>query len=223
MYKGQSNDYEREMLEAESLNSPGAYTGNKGGFGGNSSGGGAYVPQAAVPTQNGKLSQYAGEFWFPECRNCTCCKGYKHGCDCCKNSGGAVDTCTNANCVDGAFATQVSEELARRPAAAVAPASASAAPAAASGPITHTQSAPRAPAAASAGAGGGGGGDLCKFESAPGGCRFGASCRFKHSFSPAPSYNGGAPAGAGAGGPPKCVFFAQGKCQYGDGCRFSHQ
>jgi hypothetical protein len=25
---------------------------------------------------------HAAEFWFPECRDCACCKGYKHGCSC---------------------------------------------------------------------------------------------------------------------------------------------
>jgi hypothetical protein len=65
---------------------------------------GAYVPAAAVPQQNGKLTDNAGEFWFPECRNCPCCKGFKHGCACCVEG---IDTCSNAACVDGAFADQV--------------------------------------------------------------------------------------------------------------------
>ena len=30
---------------------------------------------ASLPSQNGRLSTHAAEFWFPECRNCTCCKG----------------------------------------------------------------------------------------------------------------------------------------------------
>jgi hypothetical protein len=37
------------------------------------------------------LAAHAAEFWFPECRDCTCCNGYKHGCPCgglCKCSGG---------------------------------------------------------------------------------------------------------------------------------------
>ena len=25
---------------------------------------------------------HAAEFWFPECRDCACCKGYMHGCSC---------------------------------------------------------------------------------------------------------------------------------------------
>jgi len=41
------------------------------------------------------LASQAAEFWFPECRDCTCCKGYKHGCSCgglCKCSGGTPGT-----------------------------------------------------------------------------------------------------------------------------------
>jgi len=33
------------------------------------------------------LPPHAEEFWFPECRNCTCCHGYKHGCGCCITQG----------------------------------------------------------------------------------------------------------------------------------------
>eukprot|EP00804_Cyclotella_cryptica_P020751 CCRYP_016591-RA/>CCRYP_016591-RA protein AED:0.31 eAED:0.31 QI:0/-1/0/1/-1/1/1/0/131 len=25
---------------------------------------------------------HAAEFWFPECRECACCRGFKHGCLC---------------------------------------------------------------------------------------------------------------------------------------------
>lgn len=57
---------------------------------------GAYLPPGAMPSQNGVLSKHAAEFWFPECRNCPCCNGFKHGCQCCK---GGVNTCTNANCL----------------------------------------------------------------------------------------------------------------------------
>ena len=36
---------------------------------------GSYLPVGATPKQNGVLSPVAAEFWFPECRNCPCCKG----------------------------------------------------------------------------------------------------------------------------------------------------
>jgi hypothetical protein len=44
---------------------------------------GPTVPSGALPSMNGKLTRAAAEFWFPECRECECCKGFKHGCPCC--------------------------------------------------------------------------------------------------------------------------------------------
>lgn len=41
------------------------------------------------------LPPFAHEIWFPECRNCVCCSGFKHGCGCCI---GAVKTCTKTDC-----------------------------------------------------------------------------------------------------------------------------
>lgn len=35
---------------------------------------------AALPSH---LVKHAAEFWFPECRDCTCCNGYKFGCPTC--------------------------------------------------------------------------------------------------------------------------------------------
>ena len=46
------------------------------------------VPATSLPSH---LAAHAAEFWFPECRDCCCCQGYKHGCRCgglCKCSGG---------------------------------------------------------------------------------------------------------------------------------------
>ena len=54
------------------------------------------LPSGAVPSQNGVLSSRAAEFWFPECRDCSCCKGYKHGCDCCR-TGKLQCFCTGDN------------------------------------------------------------------------------------------------------------------------------
>ena len=56
----------------------------------------AYVPAGAMPVgANGALSPQAAEFWFPECRDCTCCKGFKYGCDC--RSRGATH-CEDPSC-----------------------------------------------------------------------------------------------------------------------------
>jgi len=54
----------------------------------------------ALPSDNGVLSAYASEFWFPECRDCTCCNGYKHGCKCC------VGGVTSCSCTSGVPAHQ---------------------------------------------------------------------------------------------------------------------
>jgi len=48
-----------------------------------------------VPYDERSLTKYANEFWFPECRNCICCEGFKHGCKCCVNG---VIACTDAFC-----------------------------------------------------------------------------------------------------------------------------
>lgn len=215
--KGSSADFEQEMLQAMDSPSYGHqqrhYNEPYGGHGGhNQSRAGPHVPQAAVPTQNGKLSQFAGEFWFPECRNCPCCKGFKHGCDCCKTGG--VDTCKDASCIDGAMVSQVSADLAARggapePARAPAPQAPTGAPKQGG----YNVAAPSA-----------GGDNFCKFEKSPGGCRFGASCRFQHASAGGSVFNAYPPAGAGnaGSGPSKCVFFARGNCQFGDSCRFAH-
>jgi hypothetical protein len=51
----------------------------------------------------GQLSAHAAEFWFPESRNCNCCKGFKHGCSCVK---GGVIQCQV--CLPGAEAAKSS-------------------------------------------------------------------------------------------------------------------
>jgi hypothetical protein len=58
-------------------------------------GGRTFLPPGAVPSQNGVLSPHAAEFWFPESRNCPCCKGFKHGCVCRSTT---VTTCQDPFC-----------------------------------------------------------------------------------------------------------------------------
>ena len=54
------------------------------------------LPPGATPiTQSGALDAKAGEFWFPECRNCACCEGYKYGCKCLNSD---VHVCQNSAC-----------------------------------------------------------------------------------------------------------------------------
>jgi hypothetical protein len=68
----------------------------------------------------------------------------------------------------------------------------------------------------------------CKFESSPGGCRFGAYCRFKHAHTtlsgaevnPLGSFSG---TSRSSGSPStQCIYFQKGNCQFGNSCRFSH-
>jgi hypothetical protein len=163
----------------------------------------AQLSMGAIPQHNGVLSKHAAEFWFPECRNCACCSGFRHGCKCCT---GSINTCVDPSCVDVAFRTQVDSQLASRPSAA-----ASAAVSAPSASEKLRLAVPHASAAAS---------DVCRFESSPGGCRFGAACRFKHGASPMsghPATSPGAP-----GSPAPCVYFQRGFCQFGNSCRFGH-
>uniref|UniRef100_A0A7S3LEX0 C3H1-type domain-containing protein n=1 Tax=Amphora coffeiformis TaxID=265554 RepID=A0A7S3LEX0_9STRA len=47
---------------------------------------GNYMPPYQQQQQQA-LPPHAEEFWFPECRNCACCNGYKHGCSCCTTQG----------------------------------------------------------------------------------------------------------------------------------------
>jgi len=196
---------------------------------------GPYVPEAAVPRQNGKLSQFAGEFWFPECRNCPCCKGFKHGCVCCKSG---VDTCTDKSCIDGAFKTQVTEELASRSNDTAAPAVAATSASEVSPTVVTTTSTvtrggyiiqPPSPTAVAPtvvpprAAGPSTSVTFCKFEMSPTGCRFGAACHFKHMRAPTSlppaqhmMYSGYPPAAM------KCIYFSRGNCNVGDSCRFAH-
>eukprot|EP00980_Cylindrotheca_fusiformis_P001819 scaffold408_cov71-Cylindrotheca_fusiformis.AAC.20 len=40
------------------------------------------------------MAAHAAEFWFPECRDCTCCKGFKHGCSCASSNHGICSVCS---------------------------------------------------------------------------------------------------------------------------------
>ena len=51
------------------------------------------APTAAATALPAHMAGHAAEFWFPECRDCACCRGYKHGCSCgglCRCSGGTA-------------------------------------------------------------------------------------------------------------------------------------
>lgn len=116
------------------------------------------VPAGALPTdKGGRLSSHAAEFWFPDCRNCSCCKGYKHGCDCVKKE--RFIACQHESCnLDPSHKDQkLPEDLVP---AARAP---------------SENSSYQVRRAFSDGT------PVCRFDQQqPGSCRFGNNCRFLH-------------------------------------------
>jgi len=161
----------------------------------------ATLPSGALPTlNNGKLSAHAAEFWFPESRDCECCRGFKHGCPCTK--AGFV-ACQIPGCV-------MEEHRAK---------------------MKTVESVPRSAPTISLKVGPAAGGDdsntACRFELSAQGCRFGATCRFRHSnnnsnnqFQPPVNNNvGGA---TGNTSKPPCQHFSRGYCMFGENCRFGH-
>ena len=115
---------------------------------------GAAVGSPAVATSElpAHLAHHAAEFWFPECRNCQCCNGYKHGCTCSPSHGGVC------RCSGGSL----------QPSAP--------GPTHSGGP---GRGAGRG-GSGRGGRGGRGGKASCKFFMSPAGCRFADSCRFAH-------------------------------------------
>lgn len=170
--------------------------------------------------QNGRLSEAAAEFWFPNCRECICCKGFKYGCPCTRQKGFLA--CQGATCSIDAKEKDVKNDK----------------------PITPKNV--RSPSNSSQ--------MLCRFEASPGGCSYGANCRFKHANrgDSAAGYgyavatpDGSAGTYYGQGGvyadqPPTltrattfpsangvsdvaiCRFFINGGCMYGESCRYKH-
>lgn len=150
------------------------------------------MPAGSTPQQNGKLSTVAKEFWFPESRNCSCCKGFKHGCTCCV---GSIISCSRGDCTRDAVNLPTPP-----PQVAV------------SNGTTETKTSISIPS----------NDQLCRFESAPGGCRFGAGCRFLHASS-STARAAGATTPKSPSNEIPCSFFQRGTCSKGDGCRFSHK
>lgn len=169
----------------------------------------ASVPSAAVPTlENGKLSTHAAEFWFPESRDCQCCRGFKHGCPCTK---AGFIACQIPGCVLEVHRAKMKPTEAS-PRGAAPPNNFSPRHAAPSNPHANPDS-----------------NVACRFEMSPGGCRFGTTCRFKHfqaPLSPANSMGSrGTPVGngpIGANGRQLCQHFLKGYCMFGDNCRNAH-
>jgi len=105
------------------------------------------------------MVKHANEFWFPESRNCTCCKGFKHGCQCAPSHGGVCASCFSSP----------PPAMTSLQAAGVPPASHGGGHAP---PPQQQQQQPYGSAPRQQ--------QLCKFYRSPGGCRFGDKCRFLH-------------------------------------------
>lgn len=202
----------------EEMQHPNLHQGREGGEGSNRNigsgsgrgGGGSFLPAGAMPSQNGVLSVHAKEFWFPECRNCACCKGFKHGCECCL---GGVDTCTKSDCVSSEHTSLVASQLASRQEVAAIESedstkavSSSSASSCAPAPSPRYSGSLR-PIASD---------EVCKFFIS-GGCRFGDSCRNVHPGVPVPPTAGGQHQQQRI-----CHFFLAGNCTYGNSCRNLH-
>lgn len=123
-------------------------------------GGGGLPSAGGFQSQYNDLPPHAEEFWFPECRDCSCCSGYKHGCSCCRTQGMRSCKCAPSR---GPTAMPSSGLMPAPP-----------------GPRTAVPP----PHAYSGGGRGGGGGvrgpPMCRFFQSPQGCRFGDNCRFSH-------------------------------------------
>ena len=110
---------------------------------------------AVVMNSSYSSPHYLAELWFPECRDCTCCKGFKHACECVVvlvggGSGDAVFSCSKCQVMPGCDGTKSSTLGSER-----------------GGEETSVPSCGKGKVA-------------CKFFRSPQGCRFGDQCRFAH-------------------------------------------
>jgi hypothetical protein len=169
------------------------------------------VPTVASVVETGlppHLVNHAAEFWYPESRDCTCCKGFKFGCNCvkvdrngvCKFCGGAASSSTGAATAQAPAPAQSSSLLVTGPSRTTAAATATSGNTGFHGnqygadfsnrPSYSTNNNTSCRPTYSGGRGynpenaGGGGGKrnkvICKFFLSPNGCRNGGACTFEH-------------------------------------------
>lgn len=160
--------------------------------------------------QNGLLSEHAAEFWFPNCRECSCCKGFKYGCPCTRHRGFLA--CQDATCNIDANEKDVKSNKAVTPKSARSP----------SNSASMMCKFEASPSGCNFGAN-------CRFKHANSGYAVAA-----------PDAASGAYYGQYVGQPPTltrattfpsangvsdaaiCRFFLSGGCMYGESCRYKH-
>jgi len=108
------------------------------------------------------MTKHAAEFWFPECRECSCCQGFKYGCKCAASNGGS---CTCSADDDAPTATATTTTMNSR-----------------QGKLDNVNLHQQHRAYSSGGRGGGGVRRKvpCRFYFTAQGCRYGDSCSFDH-------------------------------------------
>lgn len=141
----------------------------------------AAPPQAAAAaaatntTLPPHLQKHAQEFWFPESRDCTCCKGFKHGCRCAPSNYGICFACSGPGNPSNTYNNNNSP--------ACIPATTAAAPMPTTyggGRGAYSGGGGRGGRGRGGGGRGGGGRVPCRFFISPAGCRYGDSCTFSH-------------------------------------------
>ena len=60
----------------------------------------------------GGIGSSAHEYWFPECRDCGCCRGYKYGCVCVQGGVNTMCKCTSVleSAANGTASTHADEK-----------------------------------------------------------------------------------------------------------------
>jgi len=115
------------------------------------------------------MAKHAAEFWFPECRECSCCQGFKYGCKCAASNGGSC-TCSADDDAPTAATTTTTIHSCQ-------------------GQMDNANFHQQQRVYSSGGrqiSGGGGNGNVrrkatpCRFFFTKQGCRFGNSCNFDH-------------------------------------------
>lgn len=111
------------------------------------------------------MAKHAAEFWFPECRECSCCQGFKYGCKCAASNGGSCTCVADDDTPTAATTTTVTTSR--------------------QGKLDNVNFHQQQRVYSSSGRHIGGGGGVrrkfpCKFYFTSQGCRYGDSCSFDH-------------------------------------------